>query len=505
MLEINTKPRSQQQELGQYFTPDYVAEYMARWVIQNNPSSVLDPAVGDGVFLSKIREFDSNVKLIAYDVDKEMLDKVSSSFSDAELYNENYLFSNWNEEYDAIICNPPYNRFQNFDKKDDIIKTFHKNMKVKMSGLSNIYAFFLLKALYQLKSGGRAAFIIPYEFLSTGYGVTVKEEMLKSRAICKIILFKNIQIFPDVTTTTCIILMDKSEQEEIEFISVSSSEALIHLVEGGEIHSIRYNYHDLSPSEKWIRYCEDKVLDTKDAIPLSSYGKISRGIATGCNPYFTFNKTKADEYKLSSSSFIPCVTHSKQVKTLVFKKEDYEELLNNDSKVLLFNGELSSDENTLKYIHLGEEMGVDSKYLTSHRSPWYKIEERPVADIWVGVFNRDNIKFVMNEAGIPSLTTFHSFNLNGEWLKKKELVFCYLISDIADDYLSLSKREYGGGLTKFEPNDLNKSHALDLRKVTDSDEELVRSLYKILSNNRDNEEIFCNVIEQLNSIFRKYI
>ena len=48
-----------------------------------------------------------------------------------------------------------------------------------------------------------------------------------------------------------------------------------------------------------------------------------------------------------------------------------------------------------------------------------------------------------------------------------ELFFAYLISNTARLIFLDNGREYGNGLNKFEPNDLNKGMMLDLRVLND--------------------------------------
>ena len=40
---------------GQFWTPDWVADFMAAYVLQDKPDRILDPAVGEGAFFRAIR------------------------------------------------------------------------------------------------------------------------------------------------------------------------------------------------------------------------------------------------------------------------------------------------------------------------------------------------------------------------------------------------------------------------------------------------------------------
>ncbi|GAH43719.1 unnamed protein product [marine sediment metagenome] len=82
-----------------------------------------------------------------------------------------------------------------------------------------------------------------------------------------------------------------------------------------------------------------------------------------------------------------------------------------------------------------------------------------------------------------------------------DILFLYLNTKFAKNLFEIEKREYGNGLEKFEPNDINKSLFLDFSNVTE--EELIK-LKKIqkkflsFSKNERNE-----ILDKADSIFRK--
>ncbi|RMG77229.1 MAG: SAM-dependent DNA methyltransferase, partial [Bacteroidetes bacterium] len=152
----------------------------------------------------------------------------------------------------------------------------------------------------------------------------------------------------------------------------------------------------------------------------------------------------------------------------------------NNANIFLFNaGKKPTNPAVLKYIKLGEEQGIDKKYLTSKRSPWYSPENRPPAPIWVSVFNRGRMKFIRNEAGLFNLTTFHCIYIKQDLFAGMdvELLFAYLQTSIAAAIFNDNRREYGGGLKKFEPNDLNQGLILNLALLTRAERKAVKQLY----------------------------
>ena len=82
------------------------------------------------------------------------------------------------------------------------------------------------------------------------------------------------------------------------------------------------------------------------------------------------------------------------------------------------------------------------------------MEQRKPSFIWAGVFGRGNLRFVFNEAGAKNLTNFHCL-----YLRKHDPLFAralvaVLSSTRVREGMRDHQRSFGGGLSKFEPNDL---------------------------------------------------
>ena len=124
--------------------------------------------------------------------------------------------------------------------------------------------------------------------------------------------------------------------------------------------------------------------------------------------------------------------------------------------------------------------GVNKKYLTASRNPWYALEKRPPAPIWVSVFNRKGLRFIRNYANVSNLTTFHCVypqkNLFSD--VSIDLLFAYLLTDTARKIFEDNSREFGNGLKKFEPNDLNKGLMIDLEEMRNEHKVQLESYFK---------------------------
>lgn len=485
---------------GQFFTNDIISKFMGTWVMENSPRSVLEPAAGEGALIRAVLDVNPAVQIDAFDIDSNMCKKLQEFIKKKSIKNIDYLTIKLNK-YDAIICNPPYNKFQKISNRKDLLERFDSLYKIKLNGYSNLCMYFLIKSLNELNLNGRCAYIIPYEFLNTGYGKIIKEYFIKTKILHSIIKFDNkLDLFEDAITTSCILFIENNHHENVNFINIQNLEELNSSLYFQNKYT--YRYESLVASEKWLKYFKQmEINNNNNLIKLKEIGQVKRGIATGNNAYFTLNQQKISELKLSKEVCLPCITKSADVSNLILDNSEFVKMKNLNKNVFLFNGKKANDKNDYKYIINGELNGVDKTYLTSHRTPWYSIEEKQSAPILFSVFCRNKIKIVRNEAMIKTLTTFHGFYFHNNVTENYiNIFFCYLLTPIAQRILFKNKREYGGGLDKFEPNDLNDAQILNINKIKKNDQNKILAIYEQLKTGNSEQLIF-----NLNNIFSYYV
>lgn len=224
---------------------------------------------------------------------------------------------------------------------------------------------------------------------------------------------------------------------------------------------------ELEPDRKWEPIIRgDRPTVRPGWAPLSELAVMRRGIATGANGFFLLSPGQANMHGIREESLVPCIGKANDVGSLVFSEADLAALRARNGKCLLvnFRGELSAPE--MAYVRLGESEGLTSRYILANRTPWYSMERRAVAPIWASVFGRGDLEFVHNAAGASSLTNFH-----GVYPERTDTDFVKALTAVLNSTLvragaRLHTRGYGGGLTKFEPNDLKAIPVPDLRAAS---------------------------------------
>ena len=459
---------------GQFFTHPAVAKFMVRWALGSEGGSLYDPAFGLGAFLHAAVA-NRRVRFAASEIDPTVLRYwADATGSDASfIHNEDYL-TIWGRKHDNIVCNPPYMRFQHFHNRDAVLNAFAENLGLQLSGYTNTASAFLLKSLSELRGTGRLAYIMPLEFLNTGYGKLVKAMLIADGHLAAIVsLDCERDVVPDAITSVGIVLYDAGTRHTtVDFHAISSLDALESV---WNTHpAARVSVADLNPDAKWLSYFEqtDRTFETSGMVRLDCYGRFTRGIATGANEFFALRPSEASQWGLGRSECIPCITRSAQVRKAVFTPLDYDRLAGEDAPALLFSpfGDLSPG--AARYIEYGEANGYHQRYITRHRSPWYKPESRDASPMLLGVFSRGDYKIIRNRSDAVSLSCYHGFRPNLHGLRYIDRLFLYLASSVGRKIVAQSMRKYGNALGKFEPNDANEarvpSHAV-LDELTDDD------------------------------------
>ncbi|WP_411217153.1 Eco57I restriction-modification methylase domain-containing protein [Terribacillus saccharophilus] len=492
---------------------------MKKWLLQSlDGGKLLDPAVGLGKLISDVP---ASFKIDAYDDDVEILEANQDFFTshpNLNLYEHDFLAHDWETTYDAIICNPPYIPFRNADEKEIYLNLFRQNMGISLSTYTNIYALFMLKALRQLKENGRAAFIVPSDFLNARYGTKIKEYLLQDGSL-KIIINTDIQMgwFKGAATTSSLLLFDKSSSDDtIEFIRTQSvkelQQASAYIVSDRKkpIGIIRHQ-QELNPADKWkLHFYEESHQQFTNVQPLHRFAKVEAGIKTGSNQYFCFNNSKMQQWQIGKQHFLPCISKASQLQRPFFTFVDYKQLLQQDEQMLLLyaTDDAVQEHGMKQYLEDGEAHRVNQRHLIRSRNPWYQIPVFDAAPILVSVFNRKQIQITRNKTNVRHLDQLIGIYPHEEFEQDTDLFMAYFLSDIAQELMANPHKEYGKDLKKLESNDVNTSLVIDIKNLSDDQKQEILSVYghiEYLTTHEGDEQELAHQYKRLNDLFNSLI
>ncbi len=467
-LAGNTSARSGNGEtktLGQVPTPLTIAHLMARWVASSKPAAVLDPAAGLGSLLYACAELCPEAQLVGVERDDETFERAKNTApKGAKLVLADYLFSEAGQ-FPAIIANPPYVKSQRLEYSEAEWRYFDERFGMRLDRLTNLYAIFLLKIWDDLAPGGRAAVLLPAEFLNANFGVQIKARILSEMKPAGLVVFApELNLFPDALTTSAIIFLERSQSKNgvihaIKASSVADAEAFVGELLGGNKLPAASKWHDLrafAPEQKWLNVLlEDSPSPEVHQLTktIGDYFQCRRGIATGANDYFCLNRAMLREHRLGEQHVESCVTKATDASGMVFTAKHLASLAAADRRCYLLNPRTTGVELD-DYLRTGELLGIPQRHLPSHRPVWYRPENRAVAEIWVAVFSRETVKFILNRSSAKNLTCFHGLYARESSAHLAPLLVLFLNSSWGRIAFSQVNRFYGDGLNKLEPKDV---------------------------------------------------
>jgi adenine-specific DNA-methyltransferase len=474
---------AKRRRLGQVFTPRPIADWMARWVCEERPRRVLDPAVGHGVFVEAIEGLGTSSAppvVEVCDIDAGMLTRFAAVPRSVafECRRSDFVTARFRGRYDAIIANPPYVRHHDMDYGEDVLGRFDRICGRRLSRMTNLYGLFLIKIWTLLGDRGRAAVITPAEWLNADFGVAIKAFLLEENAIDAIVHFDHASnVFDGALTTAAITLLrrGRSDGEAIRLLHVSD---IGELTAARVARGRRVRPAELDPRGKWTPLFNGSESPSRNpgtapaisrchtALRLGCAGRVvagprladiarcTRGIATGANEYFTIRESDRRRWGIDLRDLRICITKAQDVRGDRFTAADVQRLIDADRRIYLLQPRPRLTAAVKRYLAEGERRRVHRRYLPSHRPVWYMPEHREPAPILVSVFARGEFRFALNQAGALNLTPYHAIYLRDPSRERVNALFEYLASPAAQEALASHRRIYGDGLLKLEPRDV---------------------------------------------------
>lgn len=451
---LQTTDFSWRQQRGQFFTPPAVADFMVEWLLQKPCRTLFDPAFGLGAFATAAWNRNPSLQVRGMEICSKIMAawKKESPNGLAEIEQGDYLL-HWGETHETLVCNPPYRRFQHFCNRAEVFSLFEQRLGIRLSGYTNMASAFLVKSVSELCLGGRLAYLMPLEFLNTGYGIPVKAFLTQQGRIVALGKLRcETEVFPEVITTVGMLFFEKGKRKgKTIFYNLSSLQDLPDAFRRGVA------WGGLTPEKKWEPFFANRRSGTIPAgwIPLREWGIFQRGIATGANSFFMMNEEERKVRGLRRREVVPCVAKNRQYSSPILLPEDVKRLQKTNATIFLLHPQEPLSPAMRRYLKAGESQGIDRRYLTRHRQPWYRQEKKEPAPIWMGVFSRQEYRVIRNLTDTRHLTCYHGFYPNEEGKKYVDALFLFWMSRVGRETILQQMRSYGNGLHKLEPGDLN--------------------------------------------------
>jgi adenine-specific DNA-methyltransferase len=180
------------ERLGQVFTPPNVVDFMLG--LRANAGRTLEPSAGDGAFFLPLRA--AGVDCTAIEIDPQV--------APAGAVIGDFFAYPLNEQFATIIGNPPYVRYQ------DVAEATRKHLKSDLfDARSNLFLFFIEKAIRHLTPGGELIFIVPREFIKLTAARKLNTWLYQQGSITHFYETGDVRVFDGATPNCAIFRFEK--------------------------------------------------------------------------------------------------------------------------------------------------------------------------------------------------------------------------------------------------------------------------------------------------------
>lgn len=500
------KDASKEKLRGGFYTPGIIAEFILRWGMNGTSNKdILEPSCGDGVFIERLRLLKLNYNSItAIEFDKIEANKANKiELKNKKIINTDFhnYCNNTNQRFDLIIGNPPYIRYQFFDREQQIeANNIFNKAGLSYSKLTNAWVSFVVGSSLLLKDeGGKIGFVLPAEILQVSYAQQLRKFIAQFYNKINIISFEKL-VFPDIQQEVVLLLCEKNNsiQHNIEHIELKDASELKSL----DVVRLKCpRKHIDFNSNKWTFYfLEQKEIDflenianTKNIPTLGEFAKVEVGITTGSNDFFTVPLSIVEKYELHDYA-MPMVGRSVQVNSVIFTEKDWEKNKNSKSKahLLVFPNKqnLNHKKGPIEYIKYGESLGINSGYKCGIRDDWFVVPSLKISDALF--IRRNNLypRLIINKAKAYTTDTMHRVFIHSTTNIKAFTASYY--NSLSFAFSEVSGRSHGGGVLELMPNETEQI----LLPYHKNNADLLSIIDKSIRNKTDIEQIL-NITNQI--------
>lgn len=469
---------SAQKLRGGYYTPPDLAAFLVRWVKEIKPRSILEPSCGDGAFISALAEVGGfkRATLTGFEINSEEAAKARrrarDSKLDADIKSADFLewslgglFVRNKANFDAVIGNPPFVRYQYLppefqDRSEQIFAT----LGLRFTKHTNAWVPFILASIQSLRPSGRLAMVVPAEIIHVMHADSLRSYL--GAQCSRIVIVDPEEIWFSDTLQGAVLLMAQKKASQSD------------LNEGVGIYPVRGRaFTKLDPADvfaaptpingrtvagKWTRALLN--VSTRDLLDeletranvrrFADVASVDVGIVTGANKFFLVDDATVERFGLRKWAH-PMFGRSEHCPGVIYDDQQHHdnERTGLPTNFIWFDSDRAMmNKNARAYVELGEQQKLHTRFKCRVRTPWYVVPS--VYSTEIGMLKRCHHipRLILNKAG--AYTTDTAYRIRSKF-SANTLVACFL-NPLTALSAELEGRHYGGGVLELVPSEIEK-------------------------------------------------
>lgn len=444
--------------MGQTLTPEVIVQSMLKWSRnRTTPDRIVDPGCGSGRYIVAALKSYPDAHGMATDVDPYatlmtranaivtgVADRLTVSTGDYRSLDVPQISG-----ATLFIGNPPYVRHHQISPewKTWLIAEAGK-FGIKASKLAGLHAHFFLATAIYAQPGDLGAFITSSEWLDVNYGKLIRDLLLNKLSVSSLhIIDPETEPFEGTTVTGTITCFEVgADNQEVRVQNVSELNELGSLSSGFSLPRSR-----LAESTRWSVLTRVTPDIPEGYVELGEIARVHRGAVTGANKTWVVKK---GESNLPASVRFPTVTRAHEL----FSAGSDLALDDLRKEVIDLPADLDDLDDEAReiiehFLNNAKLQGVDQGYVARSRPRWWRVGLKDPAPILATYMARRPPTFVRNGIDARHINIAHGVypreHMSSDLL---DSLASYLRSNVA----LTNGRTYAGGLTKFEPREMER-------------------------------------------------
>ena len=445
---------------GATYTPEPIVRAMTAWAKRRaEPARVVDPGAGSGRFAVSAGRAFPEAELIAVELDPVAAILCRGHIAAVGLSERARVIC---EDFRAIalqelpqrqrtlfLGNPPYVRHHQIEAKwKSWLRGQAKRLGLRPSTLAGLHVHFFLATANLARPGDIICYVTSAEWLDVNYGRMLRDLMMNGLGAQRFVVVEpTARAFPDAQTTAAISCLKVGSNPKSILVQRARSCVELGELDGGR----RIAREHFESGERWSNLTRRRRGPPDGFVELGEICRVHRGAVTGANQVWVVERNTTD---LPDRVLFPSVTRAKELYAANGRLDDDSHL----KRVIDLPADLDqlddADRSAVeRFLWQARRTKAHEGYIARHRNPWWKVGLRRPAPILATYMARRPPAFVRNAVRARHLNIAHGlyprFPMDESFLQK---LADYLNANVT----TAEGRTYAGGLTKFEPREMER-------------------------------------------------
>ena len=444
---------------GIVYTPRAIVDAMVDWAAtQPAPARIVDAGAGSGRFLLAAAGKFPRARLVAAECDPLAVLALRANANVAGFAPRLHVHAGDYRDLTLpavdgptlFLGNPPYVRHHDIPPawKDWLTATAGR-WGIAASRLAGLHVHFLFQTCRLAQAGDYGTLITAAEWLDVNYGRAMRSAFVDVLGGTSVdVVAPTAAPFPNATTTGAIIRFRVGRRSPAIRFRAVANVAELGTRRGGRTVPCRA----VRDAERWSPFLRPPTATAPCShVELGELCRVHRGQVTGRNAVWVAGGYRGP---LPAANLVPTVTRAKELLAAG------EQLSNSDPLRRVIDLPVDLDEldddarrQVAAFLRWAKSMAADDSYVARHRRAWWAVGLREPAPILCTYMARRSPAFVTNACGVRHLNIAHGLYPR-EPLPAKMLAA--LAAWLRGNVQTTSGRTYAGGLTKFEPKEMER-------------------------------------------------